>query len=224
MIYNLKHDLQSMDGKKILECGAGGPLPPLSLFVQNGFSSTGIDISEQQLELSHKYATENNLKIDFLQGDMRSLEFADESFDYVYEHYSLCHLNPTDAQKAIDEMYRVLKKGGLCFIGVISEDTWPKLLIGEKSASGEYVTEDGFHNHCVFDDNQANKLVDKFNILDKEKVIRYIRPAAKESSLSIWKELYDSKFDYSLDEWLDLYPQREDYFKYVHLYYYLQKK
>lgn len=36
------------------------------------------------------------------------MPFEAETFDYVYEHYSMCHLSKKDTALAIDEMYRVL--------------------------------------------------------------------------------------------------------------------
>ena len=66
------------------------------------------------------------------EGDMRQLSFEEGAFDYVYEHYSMCHLSKQDTSLAVSEMYRVLKQGGLCFLGVISADTWPKSLFGQE--------------------------------------------------------------------------------------------
>ncbi|QVK20720.1 class I SAM-dependent methyltransferase [Mycoplasmatota bacterium] len=217
---------QSLKGKRILDCGAGGELPPLALFASNGFDAVGIDISVDQIEASQKFAKEHDLNIALSQGDMRKLPFADETFDYVYEHFSLCHLNKEDTQHAVNEMYRVLKKGGLCFIGVISEDTWPKSLFGEEKANGKYVMQQGTEEttHYIYSDIETNSLVSKWKVLEKEKVSKYLHVLASKTSLESWNKCYDNKLASSLKEWSSRYSERDDFFKYVHSYYFLKKE
>ncbi|MFH1407531.1 MAG: class I SAM-dependent methyltransferase [Patescibacteria group bacterium] len=80
----------------------------------------GIDIDKRAI----KYASENfkkeNLK--FILGDAMKLSFTDNFFDVVvctqiYEHIS----NP---KKMFDEIYRVLKPDGVCFLAAINK-LWP---------------------------------------------------------------------------------------------------
>ena len=40
---------------KILDCGAGGSVPPLALFAQHGFEAWGIDISEDHLDKARRF-------------------------------------------------------------------------------------------------------------------------------------------------------------------------
>ncbi len=53
---------------KILDCGAGGPLPPLAIFAQQGFDCWGIDISDQQLEKAKAFAAEHDLTLHLQKG------------------------------------------------------------------------------------------------------------------------------------------------------------
>ena len=46
--------------KNILDCGAGGSQPPLSLFYQYGYQTFGIEIAEKPLEEAQRFCTENN--------------------------------------------------------------------------------------------------------------------------------------------------------------------
>jgi len=102
--------------RKILDCGAGGPVPPLALFHQHGFEAWGIDISDRQLDHARQFCKQQGIELHLRTGDMRCLPFEENSFDYVYEHYSMCHLSKQDTALAISEMYRVLKSQGLCFL------------------------------------------------------------------------------------------------------------
>ena len=58
---------------KILDCGAGGPVPPLALFAQHGFEACGIDISEEHLEKANRFCEESGLDIHLQSGDMRKI-------------------------------------------------------------------------------------------------------------------------------------------------------
>ena len=91
-------------GKKVLDCGAGGPLPPLTLFHQHGYETCGIDISDTQLAQAREFCEQHQINLDMRKGDMRALPFDDGAFDYVYEHYAMCHLNKADTAKAVNEM------------------------------------------------------------------------------------------------------------------------
>ncbi len=124
--------------KKILDCGAGGPVPPLALFHQHGFEGWGIDTSKEQLERARQFCQGQGIELYLREGDMRWIPFEEGAFDYIYEHYSMCHLSKQDTDLAVSEMYRVLKRGGVCFLGVISADTWPKSLFGQEEQPGEY--------------------------------------------------------------------------------------
>jgi ubiquinone/menaquinone biosynthesis C-methylase UbiE len=211
---------------RILDCGAGGQVPPLALFYEHGFEAWGIDISDKQLEPAQQYCIEKGMKIDFRKGDMRQIPFEDESFDCVYEHYSMCHLSKKDTAKAIGEMYRVTRKNGLCFLGFISMDSWPKSFFGVEREPGEYwmEEEDADGLHSMFTDEEADQFVDDWEILSKEKRVTYLRDDAEQTSMERWMEIYTEMADeYLQDSWRRQYNQRMNRFNYTHLYYILKK-
>lgn len=209
--------------RKILDCGAGGPVPPLALFHQHGFEGWGIDTSEEQLDRARQFCEEEGITLHLEKGDMRQIPFEDETFDYVYEHYSMCHLNKQDTAQAVGEMYRVLKSGGLCFLGVISEDTWPKTFLGKEGKPGEY-RRDEQTLHSVFNDEEANELVSAWEIISMYKQSMYLREMAEEMSLEGWMKLYEkAEGKYSREDWQARYKNRTNAFKYAYLYFFLRK-
>jgi len=226
-VINAQHLPDKTRGRgKILDCGAGGPVPPLALFHRHGFETWGIDVSDEQLDRARQFCVEHEIDAHLRAGDMRQLPFEGESFDYVYEHYSICHLGKRDTAQAVGEMYRVLKPGGLAFLGVISTDSWPKSLFGQEEEPGEYWgDEDGQRTlHSMFTDSEADQLVSAWEIVRKDKAVRYMSEIAANLSLKDWIELYpEASHDGSLAAWRASYKSRANAFQYAHLYYILEK-
>lgn len=67
----------------------------------------GIDFSENMLEI----AKSKHPQIEFIQGDCTNLPFEDESFDLCTVAFGL--RNIPELEKAVSEIYRVLKKDGI---------------------------------------------------------------------------------------------------------------
>jgi len=75
-----------------------------------GIALTGIEISEEMLDLARARATALGREFDLRPGDAQSLDFPDASFDTVVCTFSLCSI-PDDA-RAVAEARRVLRPGG----------------------------------------------------------------------------------------------------------------
>ena len=124
--------------KKILDCGAGGNLPPLGIFHQHGFDTTGIEISDSQLEKSRAFCEKNNMDLNIIKGDMRKLDFDNESFSHVYSQNSIFHLNKADTALAMSEMRRVLRPDGYIYVNFLSIDD-QGCGAGEAAGPGEWI-------------------------------------------------------------------------------------
>ena len=218
---------QAPPQRKILDCGAGGPVPPLALFHQHGFEGWGIDSSDEQLDKARQFCEEQGIELSLRKGDMRQIPFEDETFDYVYEHYSMCHLSKRDTAQAVSEMYRVLKRGGLSFLGIVSADSWPKSSFGQEREPGEYWTQEGGDEprlHSMFTDLEADELVSSWEIVSREKHVKYLPEEAEEMSLEAWMALYEEAGDTCTpEEWRTRYDNRANMFQYAHLYFILRK-
>ncbi len=81
-------------------------------FQSLGFDVIGIDLSAELLKQAQKYHPELKTKL----MDMRKLDFADKTFDAIWAHASLLHLERKDLLPTIKEFYRVMKKNGICYI------------------------------------------------------------------------------------------------------------
>jgi ubiquinone/menaquinone biosynthesis C-methylase UbiE len=102
-------------GKRLLEVGFGMGTD-LFQFAINGAIVSGIDLVPKHLEIATKRFDLYGIPADLRLGDAESMPYENESFDAVYT-FGAIHHTP-DTQKAIDEIYRVLKPGGRAIIGV----------------------------------------------------------------------------------------------------------
>lgn len=105
-------------GEEALDLGCGTGIYSYWLLEQ-GLLVTGIDLSSAMLKMAK--AKKDSSKIKFLQGDIHTLPFDDETFDLV-----VCNivLEFTDNPKQIVfEALRVLKKGGRFVCGFIGKDS-----------------------------------------------------------------------------------------------------
>jgi ubiquinone/menaquinone biosynthesis C-methylase UbiE len=71
---------------------------------------TGLDLSEQMLDLARSRAQHLGREVTLRQGTAHALPFADASFDTVVCTFGLCAI--PDHETAVDEMVRVLRPGG----------------------------------------------------------------------------------------------------------------
>ncbi|NET77998.1 class I SAM-dependent methyltransferase [Okeania hirsuta] len=94
-----------------LGCGAG---ENSVYFAKKGARCVATDYSSGMVDVAVKLAETNGVQIEGKVMDAMALEFADNTFDFVYASNLLHHLpNP---KLAIREMHRVLKPGGkACF-------------------------------------------------------------------------------------------------------------
>mgnify|MGYP001225546940 FL=1 len=106
--------------KKVLEVGVGVGTDHLEL-AKAGAILTGIDITPKSIELTKKNLELHGYHSDLLVADAENLPFEDEIFEVVYSFGVLHHI--PDTQKAIDEIYRVLKPQGKAIITLYNKNS-----------------------------------------------------------------------------------------------------
>jgi ubiquinone/menaquinone biosynthesis C-methylase UbiE len=108
MLEEYTADLQLPEAAELLEVGCGTGAICRYLATLPGVDRvTGVDPSPLFVERARELAGD---AIDFAVGDGRELDFADESFDAVVFHTSLCHV--PECERAVAEAHRVLRPGG----------------------------------------------------------------------------------------------------------------
>lgn len=103
------HEYKKFTNKKVLDVGCGNGYV-LSKYAQEGADVYGVDITEKGIELCNKRFELLGISGNFQVANAEELPFADETFDCVCSMGVLHHV--PDTQKAVREIYRVLKKDG----------------------------------------------------------------------------------------------------------------
>lgn len=157
--------------KRILDCGAGGSDLKLAIFNDHGYETYGIDIDDDQINRANSYAKQRGINLNIRKADMRNIPFEDEYFGFVFSYLSMVHLSKKDIGVAINEIHRVLQKGGLCYINFLStDDRWydssKANLLGEIKSDGEL--------HSYFQDKEPDKYFNKFEIIYSAKIENFV--------------------------------------------------
>jgi SAM-dependent methyltransferase len=88
------------------------------IFLENGITVTGIEISKTAIELAR---THNKLEIPIYHGSVTEMPFDDKLYDGIF-CYALIHLlNNRERKKLISDCYRQLKSGGYMFFSTVSK-------------------------------------------------------------------------------------------------------
>jgi ubiquinone/menaquinone biosynthesis C-methylase UbiE len=127
-------DLDSLEGRHVLEIGSGGGAHS-ALFKRYGAHMTSVDITaERVISTAKKTALIKEGTGISLQTDAENLPFNDNSFDIVYSNGVLHHSENTE--RCIQEVYRVLKNNGKAILMLYSRHSamywlniYPKIIL-----------------------------------------------------------------------------------------------
>jgi SAM-dependent methyltransferase len=93
----------------VLDLGCGHGMAAVVL-ARRGARVTAVDLSRGYLQEARRRAAANGVRISFAQADAQRLPFADASFDRIWGHAVLHHL---EVATAAAELVRVLRPGGV---------------------------------------------------------------------------------------------------------------
>jgi SAM-dependent methyltransferase len=113
-LYSISDELNKVNFSgihKVLDAGCGSGFVTRSLLdLFPDLDITGIDYGIDRVEDARKIAKEEGKNAKFLEASLYKLPFKDGEFDMVISRFVFHHLD--DHQKAMDELYRVVKPGG----------------------------------------------------------------------------------------------------------------
>jgi ubiquinone/menaquinone biosynthesis C-methylase UbiE len=116
-LFSNEVDFDSLHGKLGVNIGCGTGIEALTLMCHGKASVIAIDITKEARTNTNRLISKMGEGI-ALQGDARYLPIADGSVDFVYSS-GVLHHSP-DIGRSVNEIYRILKPGGIAYIGLYS--------------------------------------------------------------------------------------------------------
>lgn len=99
-------------GAKVLDVGCGSGRD-VFIMSKSGVAAVGLDLSKGMID----YAKSKYPQLQFLHGDMLQTGFPDQTFDGVWAHASLLHLeSEAEVEHALSEFNRIMKPEGMLHV------------------------------------------------------------------------------------------------------------
>lgn len=154
--------LQARNCSTLLDLGCGVGRHACYL-ASRGFAVHAVDASPSGLNFAAAETARHGFRIAFREGLMTDLPYDEGTFDYVLSFNVIYHGDGSVVARAISEIHRVLKPGGL-FQGTMLSKRNANFGVGTEIAPGTFVVNnagDGDKDHPHFYCNAA-ELVDLF--------------------------------------------------------------
>jgi SAM-dependent methyltransferase len=127
-LWSTEVDFSSMYGKVGLNIGSGAGMEALYLMTQGRCSMVTLDVTKEARDFTQNIMDKIGDGL-ALHGDARYIPIGNNSIDFVYSSGVLHHSE--NIAQSVREIYRVLKPGGVAYIGLYSKSSiffqWRKL-------------------------------------------------------------------------------------------------
>ncbi|QOY38152.1 class I SAM-dependent methyltransferase [Anaerobacillus isosaccharinicus] len=190
---NSKHEYQVLD----LSCGTGLYLEKqINYFEGLNIKWTGLDLSEQMLNKANQKL--KNVKL--IRADVVDMPYASETLDFISNNYAFHHYS--NKGKALDEIYRVLTRGGIYKLHNIAIHEMPNWWVYHYFPTAYYEDLKRFWSKdIIFNELTTRGLVVNLNIeyrMENVRVVDYIG-YAENRDISVLTLINDKDYEEGLD-------------------------
>lgn len=112
------------------------------VFASNGFHVKSFDISPFAAEITRRGLEKSGITADVKAASIFSTGYEDEAFDGVVADSVLDHMTTADAQKALTELYRITRPGGLILVSFDTPEESDREMAHEVLADGSLLYAD----------------------------------------------------------------------------------
>jgi SAM-dependent methyltransferase len=181
-----------------LGCGVGRHVTYLG---GRGFQMSGSDIAPTGIQRTQAVCLERSLAFDGQVCDMTVLPWPDETFDAALSTSTIHHGLRANIQRAIAEIWRILKPDGLFLVDFPCTDTWDYQFMRTSVMAGDYLEvepntfvdqrpdsddPDGYLPHHYCDEADIRDLLGQFTIERLWPALRPAPPELGEGHLGKW--------------------------------------
>jgi SAM-dependent methyltransferase len=125
LIQFIARNFYKSDRKKVrlleIGCGTGANIWFMS---REGFNVYGIDGSVKAVEIAQKRLEKELLKAELISGDIINMCYEHDSFDGIIDVECLCCNNIDNTRSILQNIYNVLKDGGLFYSRTFSDEMY----------------------------------------------------------------------------------------------------
>lgn len=145
---NVKYILDGYDGQRATALDVGAGMGRLVKEMSKHFYYVmGVDISQSMVDLSKEYL--KGARAGVKKGDGMYLPVDDSFFDFAYSYIAFQHFHTLEIVRTnIEEIYRVLKPGGVCRIQTVKGKSYRS----ESDGNHAYLFEDEYDFGLLFRD------------------------------------------------------------------------
>jgi SAM-dependent methyltransferase len=115
--------LRRRGARRILDLGCGAGRHTVYL-ARGGFEVIATDIAENGLAHAREWLARENLQAELKHSDMIHIPYSAGSFDALISIYVIYHKTYSGMKRAVAEVHRILKAGGLALISLQSTRGW----------------------------------------------------------------------------------------------------
>lgn len=101
-------------GGRVLDLGCGNGIPTSQIFLKEGFSVTGVDLSEVQIERARVLLPAGQ----WIVADMADVQFERNTFDAIVSLFAIIHVPIEEQPQLFDKIAIWLKPGGYLLVSV----------------------------------------------------------------------------------------------------------
>lgn len=131
----------------VLEIGCGNGRDSI-YFAKKGLKVTAVDVAPSAVKLAQENVEKAKVNVDVQIANAEHLQFPSDSFGAVY---SLSVLHATRLGKSLEEVYRVLRRGGFAFIYIYGDTQTKTGIQRDGIGVDKYITALKFLGFTIWD-------------------------------------------------------------------------